>query len=105
MAITTAEIARRFTPPATDPERAALKARICAKAAELALLVHELVPGSREQSIAVEAIETAVSFAHHGIDRRLTTPTERIAARAAEPVPAHDYDRAAAEAAVRPDPL
>lgn len=77
MAITRTEIGIRFAPPRTDEARTAIKARLSARAEELALLIHELVPGSREQSEAVSSLEHAVQWAHAGVDRRLVLPGER----------------------------
>ncbi|MFF4900531.1 hypothetical protein [Streptomyces sp. NPDC001068] len=76
MAITTREIGIRFAPPKNDEARTAIKARISAKAEELALLIHELVPGCREQSEAINGVEHAVQWAHDGVDRRLVLPGE-----------------------------
>lgn len=88
MALTPNEIAIRFAPPKVDGDRVAIKARICGAAEELALLVHQLVPGSREESQAIKAVEIAVQWAHAGIDRRYVARDERKS-----------------PAAVRPDPL
>ncbi|MFF5045609.1 Acb2/Tad1 domain-containing protein [[Kitasatospora] papulosa] len=77
MAITPREIAIRFAPPKTDADRLAIKARISRAGEEFALLVHELVPGSREESQAIKACEHAVSWAHAGIDRRYVAAGER----------------------------
>lgn len=77
MAITPREIAIRFAPPKTDADRVAIKARISRAAEELALLVHELVPGSREETQAIKACEIAVQWAHAGIDRRYVAAGER----------------------------
>ncbi|WP_327594623.1 hypothetical protein [Streptomyces chartreusis] len=89
MAITRNEIGIRFAPPKTDPARNDIKAQISAKAEELALLIHELVPGSREQSEAISNLEDAVDWAHNGVDRRLVLRGEqrpaRLAAQAGPP--------------------
>lgn len=77
MSITASEISKRFAPPKVDAERAAIKARLSAKAGELAELVHELVPGSREESEAITHIEIALGWAHAGVDRRYVTRDER----------------------------
>ncbi|MFJ3274133.1 hypothetical protein [Streptomyces sp. NPDC086776] len=77
MAINPREIAIRFAPPKTDADRIAIKARISKAAEELALLVNELVPGSREESQAIKACEIAVQWAHAGIDRRYVAADER----------------------------
>ncbi|MGW3735200.1 Acb2/Tad1 domain-containing protein [Streptomyces sp. NPDC005148] len=77
MAINPHEIKIRFAPPKTDADRIAIKARISKAAEELALLVNELVPGSREESQAIEACENAVAWAHAGIDRRYVAAHER----------------------------
>jgi len=71
VAITEREIHIRFAPPKTDETRNDIKARISAKAEELALLIHELVPGCREESQAIKGIEIAVQWAHDAVDRRL----------------------------------
>ncbi|MFK0063423.1 hypothetical protein ACIQTN_29860 [Streptomyces werraensis] len=89
MAITRHEIGIRFAPPKTDQARNDIKARISAKAEELALLIHELVPGSREQSEAISNLEDAVDWAHNGVDRRLVLRGEqrppRLATQAGPP--------------------
>ena len=77
MALNPNEIRIRFAPPKADADRLAIKARICAAAEELALLIHELVPGSREETQAVKACEIAVQWAHCGIDRRYVARGER----------------------------
>jgi len=77
MAITENEINIRFSPPKMDQDRLAIKGRICDAARTLALLIHELVPGCREESIAISAIEDAVNAAHNGIDRRYVAQHER----------------------------
>ncbi|UQA95721.1 Acb2/Tad1 domain-containing protein [Streptomyces halobius] len=79
MAISPREIEIRFAPPKTDGDRIAIKARICEAARELALLIHELVPGSREESQAIKACEITVQWAHAGIDRRYVARGERKA--------------------------
>jgi hypothetical protein len=81
VAITRNEIGIRFAPPKTDEARTDIKAQISAKAEELALLIHELVPGCREQSVAISAVEDAVDAAHNGVDRRLVLRGERRPAR------------------------
>lgn len=80
MAITEREIAIRFAPPKTDTVRNEIKAQLTAKGHELALLIHTLVPGSREESEAITAVEDAVRWAHDGVDRRLVLPGELPAA-------------------------
>jgi hypothetical protein len=53
-------------PKADQPERyAALRA----KAKELADLIAEIVPASREQSVAITHLETAMMWANAGIAR------------------------------------
>lgn len=84
MAITPREITVRFAPPKTDADRTAIKARLSRAGRELARLVHELVPGSREESQAIKACEQAVSWAHAGIDRRYVAAGERKALPAPE---------------------
>jgi hypothetical protein len=88
MAITKREIGIRFAPAKNDPDRVAIKARLSEKAHELALLIHELVPGSREQSEAISSLEDAVRWAHDGVDRRLVLPGEH------RPLPAVPAPRA-----------
>lgn len=94
MAITRKEIGIRFAPPKTDEARNDIKARISAKAEELALLIHELVPGSREQSEAISSLEGSVQWAHDGVDRRLILPGEQMPTG---PVPAPRGGPSAAE--------
>ncbi|MFG2404197.1 hypothetical protein ACGFR8_07635 [Streptomyces brevispora] len=77
MAITENEIRIRFAPPATDENRTAIKERLAAAAQEFALLVHELVPGSREESEAIFAVEQALWCAQAGVDRRYVPRGER----------------------------
>lgn len=88
MAITRTEIGIRFAPPKTDPARNDIKAQISAKAEELALLIHQLVPGCREQSEAISGVEHAVQWAHDGVDRRLVLPGEQQAVRPVLPAQA-----------------
>lgn len=99
MAITQTEIGIRFAPPRTDPERVAIKAEISAAAERLALLINQLVPGSREESEAITAVEHAVQWAHCGVDRRYVARDERRGLGA--PLP--DMDRVAARFAARPN--
>ncbi|WP_262702000.1 MULTISPECIES: DUF7681 family protein [Streptomyces] len=82
MAINSSEIRRRFAPAKVDPERTEIKDRISAAAGTLAQLIHELVPGSREESEAITAVEHAVQWAHCGIDRRYVPRAERGAVHA-----------------------
>lgn len=82
MALNPHEIRIRFAPVKVDRDRVAMKDRISAKAEELALLINELVPGSREESQAVKAVEVAVHWAHGGIDRRYVARGERHATEA-----------------------
>ncbi|GHA94079.1 hypothetical protein [Streptomyces chryseus] len=70
MAINENEIRTRFAAPATDEARTAIKTRLAAAAQEFALLVHELVPGSREESEAISSVELALWWAQAGVDRR-----------------------------------
>lgn len=77
MAISPREIEIRFIPPKMDEDRVAIKARICDAAGQLAMLIHELVPGSREESQAIKACELAVQWAHAGVDRRYVARGER----------------------------
>ncbi|MGX1301419.1 hypothetical protein RKD35_002907 [Streptomyces albogriseolus] len=90
MAITRNEIGIRFAPPKTDPARNDIKAQISAKAEELALLIHELVPGSREQSEAISNLEDAVDWAHNGVDRRLVLRGEQSTMPQVVPAPADE---------------
>lgn len=72
MGLNPKEIGIRF-PPVDAEDKAhhvIAKNKITAAAHELAGLIHELVPGSREESEAVTAVEQAVMWAHAGIDRR-----------------------------------
>lgn len=71
MAITHDEIARRFAPPRTDGEPYARKLVVSDRAMALAEMLLTMVPGSREQSRAIEGLEACVQWAHAGIDRRL----------------------------------
>ncbi|MFJ3100312.1 hypothetical protein [Streptomyces sp. NPDC086835] len=86
MAITEKEIRTRFAPPAADEARTAIKARLAAAAQEFALLVHELVPGSREESEAISSVELALWWAQAGVDRRVQprAQTPRLAPAEAE---------------------
>lgn len=86
MAITPDEIARRFAPPRTEGEHYARKLAVTDAAMTLADLILQMVPGSREQSIAVEALESAVQWAHCGIDRRLIDAAAPVPYAVAEPV-------------------
>lgn len=68
--ITKEEIEKRFTyHPPKDGQPAKYKA-LRAKAKELAELIIETVPASREQSEAITCLETSVMFANAGIARR-----------------------------------
>ncbi|MFF2612287.1 hypothetical protein [Kitasatospora sp. NPDC058046] len=73
MAITEQEIRNRFAPPEADPDpvKLAIKVRIAQAAQELALIIGELVPGSREESEAITHLEMATYWAMAGVDRRL----------------------------------
>ncbi|MBT2492332.1 hypothetical protein J7E96_28250 [Streptomyces sp. ISL-96] len=84
MAITENEIRIRFAAPATDEARTAIKARLATAAEELALLVHELVPGSREESEAISAVELALWWAQAGVDRRYVPRAKPLAPADAE---------------------
>lgn len=65
------EMDRRFSyHPPTDGVQAAKYAQIRQKAREFAELVLELTPPSREQSVALTEIETAVFWANAGIARQ-----------------------------------
>ncbi|WP_431980050.1 DUF7681 family protein [Streptomyces qinglanensis] len=106
MAITPNEIAIRFTPPKTDADRVAIKAQISEAAGELAHLIHDLVPGSREESQAIKAVEIAVHWAHDGIDRRYVARAERRPAPDPATAEAECLSAmATADLAARPDRL
>lgn len=77
MSITDGEISKRFAPQKTDPERVAIKDRLSAAAGDVARLIHELVPGSREESEAITHIEIALGWAQAGVDRRYVAHDER----------------------------
>jgi hypothetical protein len=66
---TRARIERDFTYQAPDAEQAAVYTQIRDKAKELALLIAELVPSSREMSLSLTAVEQAVMYANAGIAR------------------------------------
>jgi hypothetical protein len=70
MPITTDEIIARFTyhPPKTDQPQRYEKLR--AKARELAGMIVELSPESREQSLALTALDEAVMWTNAAIARR-----------------------------------
>ena len=70
MALTDEELRKRFTPPTSDTDHVAIKRELTRAAHTLASLIHDLVPGSREESRAIEALEQAVFWAHAGVDRR-----------------------------------
>lgn len=82
MALTSQEIDKRFPAPTADHDRVAIKREISRAAHSLALLIHDLVPGSREESRAIEALEQTVFWAHAGVDRRqpLTKTIRRLQA-------------------------
>ncbi|MER7816619.1 MULTISPECIES: hypothetical protein [unclassified Streptomyces] len=70
MAINKPELAIRF-PKVEDSARHYLaKNEITALAHELAELINDHVPGSREESEAITAVEVAVMWAHAALDRR-----------------------------------
>lgn len=70
MAITKEELDNRFTYHAPKPGQPEKYEAIRAKAKELAALVVELCPESREQSVAVTKIEEASMWANAAIARR-----------------------------------
>lgn len=70
MPIDAAELAIRFTFHPVQPGQAERYEAIRAKALEFATLVVDLTPESREQSLAITAIEEAVSQANGAIARR-----------------------------------
>jgi hypothetical protein len=63
------EIRFSYHPPIDEEQRSKYE-DIRSFAHELALLIHELVPASREQSLAVTKLEEAVMWANAGIARR-----------------------------------
>lgn len=70
MPIDAAELAIRFTFHPVQPGQAERYEAIRAKALEFATLVVDLTPESREQSLAITAIEDAVYAANAAIARR-----------------------------------
>jgi len=64
-----AQIENNFTYHAPKPGQPERYQRIRDKAKELALLIVELTPHSREQSIALTELETSVMFANAAIAR------------------------------------
>jgi len=65
----TAQIEHAFTYHAPKPGQPEKYARLREKAKELALLIAELTPSSREQSVALTELETAVFWANAAIAR------------------------------------
>lgn len=63
------EIEKNFTYHAPTEEKAKLYPKIRAKARELALLIKNTVPKSREQSLAYTKLEECVMWANAGIAR------------------------------------
>ncbi|WP_328863310.1 Acb2/Tad1 domain-containing protein [Streptomyces sp. NBC_00306] len=71
MALNDKELSVRFAVPADRrAHHEEAKERITKAAHTFAALIHDLVPGSREESEAVTSVEEAVMWAHAGIDRR-----------------------------------
>ena len=69
MANNAERIERDYTYHPPKPGQPEQYAAIRSKAKELALLIDELVPPSREQSVALTHLESAVMFANAGIAR------------------------------------
>lgn len=65
----TEEIAHNFTYHAPKPGQQERYVSLRDKAKELALLIVELTPASREQSVAITELETAVFWANAAIAR------------------------------------
>ena len=63
------QIERNFTYHAPKPGQVEKYAAIRARAKELALLISEVTPASREQSVALTHLETAVMWANAAIAR------------------------------------
>lgn len=63
------EIANRFTYHAPKEDQPARYEALRAKAKELALLMVDLTPASREQSLALTALEVSVMHANSAIAR------------------------------------
>jgi hypothetical protein len=64
-----AQIENNFTYHAPKPGQAERYEQLRAKAKELALLITDLTPSSREQSLAITELETAVFWANAAIAR------------------------------------
>lgn len=64
------EIETRFTYHAPKEDQPARYTQLRAKARELAELIVALTPSSREQSLALTELETAVMWANSAIARR-----------------------------------
>lgn len=63
------KIENNFTYHAPKPGQPELYQKLREKAKELAYLIDEIVPVSREQSTAVTSLETAIFWANAGIAR------------------------------------
>jgi len=63
------QIEHNFTYHAPKPGQPEKYTALRAKAKELALLIGDLTPASREQSVALTALETAVFWANAAIAR------------------------------------
>ena len=63
------DLEKRFTYHAPKPDQPEKYTAIRAKAKELAEMIVELVPESREQSLALTNLEQAVMWANAGIAR------------------------------------
>jgi hypothetical protein len=62
-------IERNFTYHAPKPGQPEIYQRLREKAKELALLINEVVPESREKSTAITHLETSIFWANAGIAR------------------------------------
>lgn len=68
-AATMNDLDHRFTYHAPKPGQPELYVAIRAKAKELAVLISDSQPGSRERSLAITALEESVMWANAGIAR------------------------------------
>ena len=64
------ELETRFTYHAPKEGQPEIYTRLRDEAAKLALLIAELVPASREQSLALTKLEESVMWANAGVARR-----------------------------------
>jgi hypothetical protein len=67
--MTNEELTERFTYHAPKDDQPERYVKIRAKALELALLINELTPAGREQSIALTELDKVVFFANSAIAR------------------------------------